>query len=587
MEAARQPDVPYPRAVERFPVLRQSLLSTFDECGLSSHFELSYKRGWATHPQGRGRLFHLFAGEALRSMQAVHSGSIDVTSALGILEDVLTQRDADRVCPSCGSEKILPGLTARMERTCGSCGAMFETGFVNVPMREVKDLYMVVKKWASDNSFDIDRIVDVERRMAHAVRYTVDGVGVDRVLTGQPDVLILHPRNAEHMIVIDWKDTWGLPPASEISEGGYFQQRFYAWLVMHTFRKIEGDAQGVLRAPVEGAGGDGLAARPRPARRGVRGAGAAVRPGLRGAGAHADAGRALPLLSAAAEVQHPGVRPRGGRITDERQARQVAAQLLVAKRTVEKSERELRSWVEERRAGGREVSEGEADLRPGGAPADLAADEGATGGGDGDGRRPDRPGDARPDVPADDEDGVRGSRARARRGRHVGGRAAGRVARGGDPACRGASRGGVMRTLRWRVIERDGRAGEEIEFETDDKTAAYLERLYRAIVSMTPGTVRSRRINELSVMMNMVAVFADGLVVEHEEGVVAPEVEETMAAVASLEARGWNVPQSLKAELASGQLSLDTPGSLGLEAAPELTLPVDEDNKLRAGATGG
>ena len=144
-----------------------------------------------------------------------------------------------------------------------------------------------------------------------------------------------------------------------------------------------------------------------------------------------------------------------------------------------------------------------------------------------------------------------------------------------------------MRTLRWRVIERDGRAGEEIEFETDDKTAAYLERLYRAIVSMTPGTVRSRRINELSVMMNMVAVFADGLVVEHEEGVVAPEVEETMAAVASLEARGWNVPQSLKAELASGQLSLDTPGSLGLEAAPELTLPVDEDNKLRAGATGG
>jgi hypothetical protein len=37
---------PYPKALERFPVIRQSALSVFDSCGLSSKFSTDYEQGW-------------------------------------------------------------------------------------------------------------------------------------------------------------------------------------------------------------------------------------------------------------------------------------------------------------------------------------------------------------------------------------------------------------------------------------------------------------------------------------------------------------------------------------------------------------
>jgi hypothetical protein len=344
--------VPYPRALARFPEVRQSTLATFDQCALLSHFDMSYRRGWSTHPQGRGRLFHRFAGEALRAMKAEGEQSIDVTTAIGILEEVLTQKNADRVCPSCGSEKVLPGLTKRMERACGNCGELWETEFVNCSSDHVKDLYMTVKKWAHDNSFDIRLLVDVEKRLRATVHYSVDGVGVDRVLTGQPDVLMLHPQSAEHVIVIDWKDTWALPPISEVSEEGYFQQRFYAWLVMHNYRKVEGVTLRefyVRRSQVREA--------------------TLWRHDLD----HLDATFAALVERFDRQVEEqvflpsPGahcsfcIRPekcpipvfaRGdGTITTERRAKQVAAQLVVAKRVVAKAERSLKAWCK----GGGEV----------------------------------------------------------------------------------------------------------------------------------------------------------------------------------------------------------------------------------------
>jgi hypothetical protein len=39
--------------------------------------------------------------------------------------------------------------------------------------------------------------------------------------------------------VIDWKDTWSVPPETEVSFGGYFQQRFYAWLIFRNYPTVE------------------------------------------------------------------------------------------------------------------------------------------------------------------------------------------------------------------------------------------------------------------------------------------------------------------------------------------------------------
>jgi hypothetical protein len=50
------------------------------------------------------------------------------------------------------------------------------------------------------------------------------------VFSGQLDALFAEGEYLERGIVIDWKTGWWLPPPSEISEAGFFQQRAYALL---------------------------------------------------------------------------------------------------------------------------------------------------------------------------------------------------------------------------------------------------------------------------------------------------------------------------------------------------------------------
>jgi PD-(D/E)XK nuclease superfamily len=231
-------DTPYPKAVEQFPTIRQSLLAEFDLCSLEAKFGMEYTRGWATHPQARGRLFHTFAAKALTAMNEMNEPTIEIDVALAILMEVLRQDDVDRECPVCESTEIAPGIKGGM-RTCSN-GHRFESEFVNIPMREVEDLYWIVKKWGFDNRFDIENLVDVEKRLSAALVYVKDGVSVTRVLDGQLDVLFVEGDYDEHAIVIDWKDTWALPPPTEVSFEGYFQQRMYGWLVMRNYKGIEG-----------------------------------------------------------------------------------------------------------------------------------------------------------------------------------------------------------------------------------------------------------------------------------------------------------------------------------------------------------
>ena len=219
--------VPYPdkpltmdEVVERWPTLRQSLLGDFDDCALYSYFGMRYTQGWSTHPQARGTLFHRFAAECLRTMQLQDADQIPVGSALAILEEVLEQRN----------------VPARDR--------------VRLPLREVPQLRMAAAKFAKDNRFTVRNIIDIEKRLEAALPYTdEDGVPRERRLTGMPDAMVLDPdRPQDGIIVLDWKATWALPPerkgtepdAAEkgLSYHGYFQQKFYAWLILKNYPRL-------------------------------------------------------------------------------------------------------------------------------------------------------------------------------------------------------------------------------------------------------------------------------------------------------------------------------------------------------------
>jgi hypothetical protein len=235
-----KPRVPYPRALEAFPTIRQSVLSSFDQCGLSARFEMAYRNGWSTHPQARGTMFHRFAGRALTEMNEQGEHRIEVDVGLAILHEVLRQEDADKRCPHCDSERIRRGVDKRGRRRCLHCKRYFETEFVNVPMGEVRDLFWVVIKWAHETYWSTENLVDVEKRLSAVLSYENPyGGWVDRTLTGQLDALFVEGDLDDEGVVIDSKDTWRMPPPTEVSFEGYFQQRFYAWLTMKNYRTLD------------------------------------------------------------------------------------------------------------------------------------------------------------------------------------------------------------------------------------------------------------------------------------------------------------------------------------------------------------
>lgn len=209
-------DAPYPEAIKAFPNegelpgLRQSLLSDFDNCALGARFTMLYEDGWDAHPQARGTTFHRFAAKALQEMATHGEDGIEVDVALAILMECLRQADVP-------PEEVL-----------------------TIPMSQVADLYWTVKKWAYDNSFSIANLVDVEKRLSATVGYPhPDGGTYERTISGQLDALFVEGDDLDHAIVLDWKDTWSLPPETEISFDGFFQQRFYAYLVMKNYDSIQ------------------------------------------------------------------------------------------------------------------------------------------------------------------------------------------------------------------------------------------------------------------------------------------------------------------------------------------------------------
>jgi hypothetical protein len=192
---------PYPTALQDFPTVRQSALATFDQCPLTWRFDQLY--GHFSFPAAaRGILFHRFFAKCFHEMAAQEEQRLEVDVALAILHEVLRQADVpmDQVVPC--------------------------------PMSEIYDLYWMVKKQASEMTWNIPALIDIEHRLHTTVEYPdPEGGFVQRQFSGQLDVLFAEGAAYERAIVVDAKTGWWLPPPSEISKEGFFQQRAYALLV--------------------------------------------------------------------------------------------------------------------------------------------------------------------------------------------------------------------------------------------------------------------------------------------------------------------------------------------------------------------
>lgn len=212
---------------DRFPTLRQSRLATFDRCALSSSFEEEYMSGWSTTEQASGTIFHRVAERIIKTLYEQNERRIPTDAAIAILDEVLRQNDIDQRCPGCGK----PIVKVEGGRTLCAAGHSHTSDFVNIPMSAVKDLRWIVVKFATDHEWDIENLVDVEQRLKATIAY---GNGVERVLTGAIDALFVN-ETGDEFIVIDYKSGWGLPGPSALGFDGYFQQRFYAWLIFRNY----------------------------------------------------------------------------------------------------------------------------------------------------------------------------------------------------------------------------------------------------------------------------------------------------------------------------------------------------------------
>ena len=201
---------PYPKALEEFPILRQSTLSTFDDCGLASLFDRRYRKSFSDAASGRGIIWHRWAAKALREMAAQSTPThivdhLEVDVALAIFLETLRQADVPL-------DEI-----------------------VNIPMREISDLTWMVKKFAHETRWNIAGLVDIEQRLSWTVRYPNPYGGyVERVISGQLDALFAEGIGLERGIVIDYKTGWWLPPRV-----GHLRERLLPAKVL----RAAGDAQ--------------------------------------------------------------------------------------------------------------------------------------------------------------------------------------------------------------------------------------------------------------------------------------------------------------------------------------------------------
>ena len=198
--------------------IRQSSLRMLDECALGFHFD-TLAPPHNTHPQAAGILFHAVMAEILLTLKRQGEEEMPTQEAIEILYEVARQRDV-----------------ASDQR-------------VRCSMRDLALVRLGVLMTVESQKFSTHRLEAIEERLTVPVSYVDDnGEVITRLITGQPDALLSGENDMAE--VLDWKLTWALPPERKdptdhdkqfghhVSYEGYFQQRFYAYLVMVTYPTI-------------------------------------------------------------------------------------------------------------------------------------------------------------------------------------------------------------------------------------------------------------------------------------------------------------------------------------------------------------
>jgi hypothetical protein len=218
--------VPFPAALERFPRVRQSTLSTFDACPLSARFDIELRSHWTSHPAARGTLTHRVIAACLNHMVDHDQARIPVDVAMDLFDEVMRQADLPMATDDPLGETV-----------------------VGIPLREIASSRITVKTWAMYSEYDVADIAGIEKRLETRLAYPDEnGELVERIFTAKPDLVLI--RGVEG-IVCDWKDTYGIPgeklkqdeelaaSGDNISDEGYLQMRAGALLSFRRWPRLQ------------------------------------------------------------------------------------------------------------------------------------------------------------------------------------------------------------------------------------------------------------------------------------------------------------------------------------------------------------
>ncbi len=200
--------------------VRQSILSTFNDCPQQAAFALELPARFGTHRTGGGTLLHRAIAQALREMKAAGEAAISPEQATVIFDEVMRQDDA----PASTDDPLA-------DRDVG------------VPLHEVRDMRVAMRSWAMHWHADPRSIKAIERRY--------DVPLPSGTLTTQLDALQISA-DGERAKSTDWKSGWRPPPlrvpdplARFPRQGGsergedYFQQRVHALTIFHYYPRVQ------------------------------------------------------------------------------------------------------------------------------------------------------------------------------------------------------------------------------------------------------------------------------------------------------------------------------------------------------------
>lgn len=224
MKPRKLPECSLEQVEAAYPSYRQSLLSKADNCSLSTLFDLE-GNDYTTHEQARGIIFHRYAAELLRTLWRTGEHQIPHEEAMQILYEVSRQREVEP-----HEVVVVPARERRLLRICA-------LALANTPL-------------------DMSKVLEIETRHTATLNYDHPVHGrVERTISGTPDVVVADPPHG--LVVIDWKTAPSAPaptPTNEqgdevqahwtgdhlhVSYEGYFQQRFYALLLLRAFPEIQ------------------------------------------------------------------------------------------------------------------------------------------------------------------------------------------------------------------------------------------------------------------------------------------------------------------------------------------------------------